>query len=174
MRAESRCPLPIMQENNFKVDPSDLRKLLSSKTKLLIINNPANPTGGFMNAAEITEIASIIRDTHTYVLSDEIYDRLVYSDDKPLSIASIPGMQERTIVLDGLSKTYSMTGWRVGYGLMNRDLARGMSTLMTNSCGCTAAFTQKSGNCSLNRTAGHGCANEGVLPYSRELSGECT
>ena len=136
-------PLPIMQENHFKVDPNDLRKLLSSKTKLLIINNPANPTGGFMNASEITEIASIIRDSHAYVLSDEIYDRLVFSGEKALSIASLPGMQERTIVLDGLSKTYSMTGWRVGYGLMNSDLARGMSTLMTNSCGCTAAFTQK-------------------------------
>jgi len=136
-------PLPILQENHFKVDPDDLRRLLSPKTKLLVINNPANPTGGFMNASEITEIASIIRDSNAFVLSDEIYDRLVYSGEKPLSIASLPGMQDRTIVLDGLSKTYSMTGWRVGYGLMSRDLARGMSTLMTNSCGCTAAFTQK-------------------------------
>lgn len=135
-------PMPILMENEFKVDIEGLRKLVSDKTKLIIINNPANPTGGVMDEADIRKIAEIVRGTRAFVLSDEIYDRLIF-DETPFSIASIPDMKERTIILDGMSKTYAMTGWRLGYGAMNRALAEAVTGLMVNSNSCTCNFTQR-------------------------------
>lgn len=136
-------PLPIREENDFRLDVDELAGLITPKTKLLIINSPANPTGGVLTAEDIGRIADLIRGKNIVVLADEIYDRIVYDGARPVSIAAQPGMKDWTIILDGFSKTYAMTGWRIGYGLMHRELADRIAQLMVNSNSCTAAFTQK-------------------------------
>lgn len=136
-------PMPILQENDFKVDIDGLKSLVTEKTKLIIINSPANPTGGLLEKDDILKIAEIVRGTNALVMSDEIYDRIIFDGKEPFSIASIPDMKDRTIILDGFSKTYAMTGWRIGFGLMNKTLAESITLLMTNSNSCAAAFTQK-------------------------------
>lgn len=134
--------MPLLAKNNFRIDFDLLEKSITDKTKLIIINNPSNPTGAAYSKAEIEKLAEIVRKhPKLMILSDEIYDRLVYGEPV-VSIASIPDMKDRTIILDGLSKTYSMTGWRIGYGIMNKDLAQQVTQLMTNTNSCTAAFTQ--------------------------------
>ncbi len=135
-------PMPMLQENEFRVDIEGLKKLVSDKTKLIIINSPGNPTGGLLREDDIRKIAEVVRTTNAYVMSDEIYDRIIFSGEKPFSIASIPDMKDRTIILDGFSKTYAMTGWRLGYGVMNPDLAQQITRLVTNSASCAAAFSQ--------------------------------
>jgi len=137
-------PIPILQENNFRIDIEGLKKLINKKTKLIIINSPQNPTGGVLRRSDIEQIAEVIRSSgsDTYILSDEVYDRLVFTGEKPFSIKSIPDMKERTILLDGFSKTYAMTGWRLGYGVMNKELAAALTLLVINSASCAAAFTQ--------------------------------
>jgi len=134
-------PMPLLEKNGFRVDLDRLRRDLNERTKLVILNNPGNPTGGMLDASDIRAIADMLRGTGAYVLSDEIYDHIFY-DEKPLSIASLPGMRERTIILDGFSKTYAMTGWRIGYGVMNEGLAAHMTMLMANSNSCAATMTQ--------------------------------
>jgi aspartate/methionine/tyrosine aminotransferase len=134
-------PMPLLQENNFSVDLERLKRDISGKTKLIIINNPGNPTGGMIRRDDIIAIADMVRDKGIYILADEIYDRIIF-EEKPLSIATLPGMKDRTIILDGFSKTYSMTGWRLGYGIMNKDLAAHMTMLMVNSASCAASMTQ--------------------------------
>lgn len=135
-------PMPLIAKNNFKVDLDLLEKSVTDKTKLIIINNPSNPTGSVISKSEIEKIAEILRKhPQVMVLSDEIYDRIIYGD-KMTSIASLPDMKDRTIILDGFSKAYSMTGWRIGYGIMNKELAKGVEKLMVNSNSCTASFTQ--------------------------------
>ncbi len=137
-------PVPVLQENKFKYKAEQIESLITDKTKLLIINSPGNPTGGVMEEEDIRAIAEVLkRHPNVFVLSDEIYDRLCHGTAKPFSIASVPEMKDRTIVLDGFSKPYSMTGWRIGYGIMNKEIAKAMTVLMVNSNSCVAAFTQQ-------------------------------
>lgn len=135
-------PIQLKEEKEFAFDPEELRKLVNDKTKMLILNTPHNPTGGILTKNDIEKIAEIIKDKDIVILSDEIYSRLVF-EGEPFSIAQVPGFKERTIILDGFSKTYAMTGWRAGYGVMNVDLAQKVAKLMTNSNSCTNAFVQK-------------------------------
>ncbi|MDR2447643.1 MAG: pyridoxal phosphate-dependent aminotransferase [Treponema sp.] len=134
-------PMPLLQKNNFSVDKDQLKRDINSKTKLIILNNPSNPTGGMIKREDIIAIADMARGKGVYILADEIYDRIIF-EDQPLSIATLPGMKDWTIILDGFSKTYAMTGWRLGYGVMNKDLAEYMTILMVNSASCAASMTQ--------------------------------
>ena len=137
-------PIQLHEERDFAMDVDELAPLITARTKLIILNSPQNPTGGVLPRADIEHVARVIGDRNILVLSDEIYNRLQF-EGEPFSIMSVPGMQERTILLDGFSKTYAMTGWRIGYGVMRPDLATQMTRLMTNSNSCTASFTQMAG-----------------------------
>ena len=137
-------PVPLVEERQFSFDLNVLRENLNDRTKMIILNSPQNPTGGVIPAEDIRAIADIVRDRDVMVLSDEIYSRIYYGE-RPLSIASLPGMQEKTIILDGFSKIYSMTGWRLGYGVMPEWLVDAVNKLMVNSNSCTASFTQRAG-----------------------------
>ncbi len=137
-------PIPLIEERGFSFDLARLRSSLSAKTKLLILNSPHNPTGGLIPAADIQAIAEMVRDRDLMVLADEIYSR-IYFEQAPLSITTFPGMLEKTILLDGFSKTYAMTGWRMGYGVMPQWLVEAVNKLMVNSNSCTASFTQRAG-----------------------------
>jgi len=137
-------PIALREEKDFGLDLDELASLISDRTKLIILNSPQNPTGGVLRRQEIEEIADIIGDRNIMVLSDEIYSRLIF-EGQHFSIMSVPGFKERAILLDGFSKTYAMTGWRMGYGVMRPDLAAHFSRLMTNSNSCTASFTQIAG-----------------------------
>jgi aspartate/methionine/tyrosine aminotransferase len=136
-------PIPLKEEKNFAFDIEDLRKLLSPKTKMLIINTPQNPTGGILTETDIRAIADLLKDwPDVIILSDEIYSRLIFEGNH-FSITQIPGFKDRTIILDGFSKAYAMTGWRAGYGVMHKDLAPKIAQLMTNSNSCTNTVVQK-------------------------------
>jgi aspartate/methionine/tyrosine aminotransferase len=137
-------PIPLREERDFSVDVKELASLINERTKLIILNSPHNPTGGVLTKKDILQIAEAIGDRNILILSDEIYSRLIYDGDH-FSIMSVPGFKERTILLDGFSKTYAMTGWRLGYGVMRPDLAVHISRLATNSTSCTASFTQIAG-----------------------------
>src|SRR6202795_507516 len=137
-------PIPLREDRDFSVDTKELASLITDRTKLIILNSPHNPTGGGLTKKDILEIAEAIGDRNILILSDEIYSRLIYDGDH-FSIMSVPGFKERTILLDGFSKTYAMTGWRLGYGVMRPDLAIHISRLVTNSNSCTASFTQVAG-----------------------------
>jgi aspartate aminotransferase len=138
-------PIHLKEERDFSVDVNELAALISDRTKLIILNSPQNPTGGILERHEIEQVARVIGDRNIMVLSDEIYSRLLFDSAEHFSIMSVPGMQDRTILLDGFSKTYAMTGWRMGYGVMRPDLAAHITRLMTNSNSCTASFTQIAG-----------------------------
>src|SRR3981081_4300526 len=138
-------PIHLREERDFSLDVDELASIINDRTKLIILNSPQNPTGGVLERKEIEQIAKIIGDRNIMVLSDEIYSRLLFDGGQHFSIMSVPGMQERTILLDGFSKTYAMTGWRMGYGVMRPDLAAHITRLMTNSNSCTASFTQVAG-----------------------------
>jgi len=138
-------PLQLKEEKEFRFDIADLKRLITKKTRMLIINSPQNPTGGILTGEDITAIAALAREHNLIVLSDEIYSQTVYGDFKHVSIASLPGMQERTIILDGFSKTFAMTGWRLGFGIMPEDLAAAVTQLQINSTSCTSSFTQIAG-----------------------------
>jgi len=145
-------PIPLLAENGFGFDVDLLKKSITDKTKLVIINNPGNPTGGTSSHEDIVKIAEILKDhPGIFVMSDEIYDRIVY-EGSVTSIATLPWMKDRVIILDGFSKTYAMTGWRLGYGVMHPDLVKQMELLMVNSVSCAAAFTQKAAIEALNGT----------------------
>jgi len=136
-------PMPLLGKNNFRLDLEEFKNSITERTKIVLINSPSNPTGGVFEKEDILAIADILQDRpDIFILSDEIYDRLVF-DGAVCSIASIPGFKDRTIILDGFSKSYAMTGWRIGYGIMHPELAKMMELLMVNSNSCTAAFTQK-------------------------------
>ena len=135
-------PIPLRESNDFQIDIDELRSLITSKTRMIILNSPGNPTGGVLSHEQLAEIAQLAVKHDLWVLSDEIYGRIVY-DDKHESITQFDGLVERTIILDGLSKAYAMTGWRLGYGVMPNDLAFLVSKLMTNSNSCTASFSQR-------------------------------
>ena len=136
-------PLQLKEEKNFSFDIEDLKKLITPKTKLIIINTPQNPTGGILTETDIRGIADVLKDwPDIYILSDEIYSRLIFQGEH-FSITQIPGFKDRTIILDGFSKAYAMTGWRAGYGVMNTELAPLIAKLMTNSNSCTNTVVQK-------------------------------
>jgi aspartate aminotransferase len=137
-------PIPLREERDFAVDVKELASLITDHTRLIILNSPHNPTGGVLTRKDILEIAEAIGDRNILVLSDEIYSRLIY-DGEHFSIMSVPGFKDRTILLDGFSKTYAMTGWRLGYGVMRADLASQIAKLVTNANSCTASFTQMAG-----------------------------
>jgi aspartate aminotransferase len=132
---------PLREENDFRMDPAEVASLVSQRTRLLVINSPHNPTGSILTADDIRVLARIAVEHDLVVLADEIYGRLQY-DGEPLSIATLPGMAERTITLDGFSKTFAMTGWRLGYGVVPDWLAPSFSRLVINSVSCTNAFAQ--------------------------------
>lgn len=134
----------LREENNFRFDPDEFRSLVNEKTKLIILNSPQNPTGGVLLESDLAVIAECATKYDVPVLADEIYWQIIY-DGKFHSITQFPGMLERTIILDGFSKSYSMTGWRLGFGVMNETLAPHITRLMTNSNSCTSALTQWAG-----------------------------
>ena len=136
--------LPLRDTDDFALDLKDLEARVTERTRLLVINSPHNPTGSVLSPETIEGIAAIARRHDFMILADEIYGRVLY-EGRHVSIASLPGMAERTVVLDGFSKTYAMTGWRLGFGIMNRELAQQVSRLQTNVASCTATFTQRAG-----------------------------
>jgi len=146
-------PLHLREGNEFDLDLHELEKKVTGRTKLLVINSPHNPTGAVLKPETVEGIAALARKHSFYILADEIYAGLQY-EGKHLSIASLPGMAERTIVLDGFSKTYAMTGWRLGFGIMEKQLAVHVARLMTNSNSCTATFVQKAGQAALEGPQG--------------------
>ena len=138
-------PMPLTEENHFSFDLDAFQQLISEKTKLVILNSPSNPTGGVMPMADLEAIAKAAQKFDFWVMSDEIYARISYDNVNVPSIATLPGMLERTIIVDGFSKTYAMTGWRLGYGIMPKSLAHVVQLLLTHSVGCTANFVQIAG-----------------------------
>jgi aspartate/methionine/tyrosine aminotransferase len=143
-------PIPLVEDRGFSFDLNVLKDSLSPKTKMLILNSPHNPTGGVIPAADVRAIADMVRDRDLVILSDEIYTRIYFDQEPPLSIGTLPGMLEKTVILDGFSKTYAMTGWRLGYGVMPAWLVDPVNKLMVNSNSCTASFTQRAGIAALN------------------------
>ncbi len=137
-------PIRLHEEKDFGLDVHELAALVTDRTRLIILNSPQNPTGGVMTRQDVHKVAEAIGDRNIMILSDEIYSRLLF-EGSHYSIMSVPGFKERTILLDGFSKTYAMTGWRMGYGVMRPDLATQITRLMTNSNSCTASFTQVAG-----------------------------
>jgi aspartate aminotransferase len=137
-------PIRLSEGREFRVDVGELRSKVSPRTKMIIINSPQNPCGSMLSVEDLKAIAEIATEHDVMVLSDEIYSRLVY-DGEFASITRFPGMMEHTIILDGFSKTYAMTGWRLGYGVMPEALAAQVARLMTNSNSCTASFVQIAG-----------------------------
>ncbi len=137
-------PIHLREERDFSLAVDELASLITDRTKVIILNSPQNPTGGVLSQQDINDIADAIGDRNILVLSDEIYSRLLFEGEH-FSIMSVPGFKDRTILLDGFSKTYAMTGWRMGYGVMRSDLATHVTRLMTNSNSCTASFTQIAG-----------------------------
>ena len=138
-------PVPLLEDNQFSFDLTVLDEVVSEKTRMIILNSPGNPTGGIIPRADLEHIARAAIKHDCWVLSDEIYTRIVYDDQPVDSIMGFPGMAERTIIMDGFSKTYAMTGWRLGYGIMPRDLAIKVGLLLMHSVGSTAQFTQFAG-----------------------------
>ena len=139
-----RVPIQLREAMDFRLDVNELASLITDKTKLIILNSPHNPTGGVLSRGDVEGIARAIGDRDIMVLSDEIYSRLIF-EGSHYSIMSVDGMRDRTVILDGFSKTYAMTGWRLGYGIMRADLATHIGRLMTNCNSCTASFTQIAG-----------------------------
>jgi aspartate aminotransferase len=137
-------PIPLVESRGFSFDLNILRDRLSDNTKMVILNSPANPTGGVIPKDDLRLMADMLRDRDVIILSDEIYSRIWY-ELEPSSISSFEGMAEKTVILDGFSKTYSMTGWRLGYGVMPLWLADAVNKLTVNSNSCTASFTQRAG-----------------------------
>ena len=138
-------PVPLKEENQFSFDLEAFDVLVGKKTKLIILNSPSNPTGGAIPIEDLQHIAEAAVANDCWILSDEIYTHLLYDGHSAPSIAGLPGMRERTIILDGFSKTYAMTGWRLGFGIMPEALADRVGLLLTHSVGCTAHFTQVAG-----------------------------
>ena len=136
--------MPLVEEHGFSIDLDWLRDHITDRTRLLILNSPQNPTGGVIPGEQVRAIAGMVRERDLMVLADEIYSRIYY-DQAPVSISTFPGMLEKTILLDGFSKTYAMTGWRMGYGVMPKWLVEAVGLLIVNSSSCTASFTQRAG-----------------------------
>ena len=137
-------PIPLLEATGFSFDMARFEASLTPRTKLIILNSPGNPTGGIIAAADLQRIAEIAAERGLLVLSDEIYSGMQYAGSA-VSIAAMPGMKELTIVLDGFSKFYAMTGWRLGYGVADRHIIEQFTKLMANSASCTASFVQMAG-----------------------------
>lgn len=163
-------PIPVKQERGFSFDLNVFRDRLSDRTKMVILISPANPTGGVLSPQDLREIGAMLRDRDVMVLSDEIYSRIWY-EQQPASIASEPGMAEKTIILDGFSKAYSMTGWRLGYGVMPLWLVDAVVKLMVNSNSCTASFTQRAGIAALQGP--QQCVTDMVAEFRRRRDAIC-
>ncbi len=146
VRLVGGVPVPVRLDPDelYNFDMQDFRQKISHRTKLVIMNSPSNPTGGVTPLHVLEQIAAEVQRVDAWVISDEIYCQLVYEGDAP-SIAALPGMRQRTIIVDGFSKTYSMTGWRLGFGIMPPALAERVGLLVTHTIGCTADFTQAAG-----------------------------
>jgi aspartate/methionine/tyrosine aminotransferase len=138
-------PVPLCEENDFAFDLEVFDRLVSERTRLIVLNSPSNPTGGVMPREVLEHIAEVACRRDIWVLSDEIYGQLLFDEQPAPSIAALPGMAERTVICDGFSKTYAMTGWRLGFGIMPAALAERVELLLTHSIGCTASFTQVAG-----------------------------
>ena len=163
-------PMPLEESRGFSFDLNLFRDRLSDRTKMVVLNSPQNPTGGVIPAADLEAIAEMLRDRDVVVLSDEIYSRIYYGE-RPVSIAGYPGMLEKTIILDGFSKTYAMTGWRMGYGVMPVWLVDAVNKLMVNSNSCTASFTQRAGIAAL--TGPQDCVTAMVAEFRRRRDAIC-
>jgi aspartate aminotransferase len=163
--------MPLEESRGFSFDLDLFRQRLSDKTKMVVLNSPQNPTGGTIPAADLKQIADMLRDRDVIVMSDEIYSRISYTEEPPVSIASFPGMLEKTIILDGFSKTYAMTGWRIGYGVMPTWLVEAVTKLMVNSNSCTASFTQRAGLAAI--TGPQDCVTEMVAEFRRRRDAIC-
>jgi aspartate/methionine/tyrosine aminotransferase len=137
-------PVPLVESRGFSFDLETFEKSLSPRTRMVILNSPANPTVGVISKKDLETIANLLRDRDVIILSDEIYSRIYY-ETEPESITQFPGMAEKTIILDGFSKTYSMTGWRLGYGVMPKWIADAVNLMAVNATSCTASFTQRAG-----------------------------
>jgi aspartate/methionine/tyrosine aminotransferase len=137
-------PVPLYQDRDFRFDPDELRRRVSDRTRLIIVNSPHNPTGGVLTPSDLQAVAEVAVERDLWVLSDEIYSRLLYGGEHH-SVASLPGMAERTVILDGFSKTYAMTGWRLGYGVAPPALVPALTRLQINVTSCTAGFVQLAG-----------------------------
>ena len=158
-------PVPLREEVDFRFDLEALRKSVNKNTSMIVINSPQNPTGGFLLKSDLEVIAELAIENDAVVISDEVYSQIIYDDAEHVSIAALPGMKERTIIIEGHSKTYAMTGWRLGYGVTTADLAAQIAKLMVNSNSCTAAFTQMAGMEALTGP------QDGVVARTAELKG---
>jgi aspartate/methionine/tyrosine aminotransferase len=138
-------PMPLKEENDFRIDNDEVLSSINKKTKMIILNSPENPTGGVLSKDNLEAMAEVVRKRDDLlILSDEVYSRIIY-EGKHESIASLPGMREKTILMDGFSKTYAMTGWRLGYAAMQKELAQKVAQLIINSVSCSSAFSQMAG-----------------------------
>jgi len=135
--------VPIRMEHDFRIDLDELASLVTPRTRMLVINSPANPTGGVLTRADLEAIADLAIRHDLVVLADEIYGRILYDGEEHVSIASLPGMAERTIVLDGFSKTFAMTGWRLGYAIVPPSLVQMYGQLIINTISCAPTFVQE-------------------------------
>jgi aspartate/methionine/tyrosine aminotransferase len=163
-------PIRLREEMDFRLDVDELAGLINDRTKLLILNSPQNPTGGVLTKEDIDRIARAVGDRNVMVMTDEIYSRLIFEGEHH-SIMSVDGMKERCILLDGFSKTYAMTGWRMGYGVMRADFATHVARLMTNSNSCTASFTPGGRDRGVTRAAGIGRDNVRGIPETAGRDG---
>lgn len=141
--------VPLSEANEFRFEVAELERRITSRTKMIVLNSPQNPTGSVLTAEDVAGIANLAREHDLWVISDEIYSRLLFEGDAP-SILSEPGMAERTVLVDGFSKAYSMTGWRLGYGVMPEELAEAMAQLQNNCSSCTTTFVQHAGIAALH------------------------
>lgn len=157
-------PLPLREDVKFRFHLDDLIDAVSNRTRLLILNSPQNPTGGLLQKEDLQAIAELANRHNFYILSDEIYSRILYEGEHT-SIIQFPGMKDRTILLDGHSKTYAMTGWRLGYGIYPKHLVEGVTRLMINSNSCTCAFTQMAGMEALKGS--QECVDQMVAEFQR-------
>ncbi len=164
-------PIPLVESRGFSFDLDLFRDRLTPRTKMVILNSPQNPTGGVIPREDLAAIAGMLRDRDCMVLSDEIYSRIYYTPQAPASITEFPGMLEKTIILDGFSKTYAMTGWRMGYGVMPPWLVEAVNKLMVNSNSCTASFTQRAGIAAL--TGPQECVDQMVAELHRRRDAIC-
>ena len=160
--------VPLDAARGFDLDLAALRQRINARSRMLVLNSPHNPTGAVLPRATLEGVAALAREHDLVVVSDEIYAGMVYEGESP-SIATLPGMAERTVVVDGFSKTYAMTGWRLGFGIMPEPLARHMAALMNNSNSCTATFVQKAGEAALTGPQGEVAAMVAEFRARREV-----
>ena len=161
-------PIPLREENEFRLNPEELASLVTDKTSMIIINSPQNPTGGVLTKEDLAAIAGVALRHDIMVMSDEPYDHILY-EGTHYSIAALEGMKERTILLNSFSKTFAMTGWRLGYGVMNKELTAQIAKLQTNCTSCTTAFIQRAGIAALTGPMGPSEAMVAEFKHRRDV-----